>query len=709
MDSNYQLNSYSLARKGLRIGIFLGFTGLVLAADSPSASGIDTTPSAAPQVEVIETPPAGSPAAESNEPAVTLDGLVITAAGREQEVKYAPASISVVTHEQLEALPYREVTDALMEIPGVTVVPGSGNSKDISIRGMDAKYTLILVDGKRLSSRESRTSLPRGNDNAGYVSEGNQLPPLETIERIEVIRGPMSSLYGSDAMGGVINVITKRVADRWGGSVRANATVPFSSDGSTILDSNFYVSGPLIAGKLGLQLSGSVARTEESDYIGGSPKREDESLTAKLSWKVSDDHSLIFEVSHYQQETISTPGKSLALSDSLTEREQERMVYAVSHSGNWGWATSESYVQYEDATAKTPSNSGTFDKELGNLTGQTSFIIPLPGRNTVNTGLFYRLQKLTDANQKLNNTASDSTDHTNWALFADDEWRIFDSFALTGGLRMDDDEFYGAHWTPRVYGVYTPTSALTVKAGVSYGFRAPDLRQTIEDWGSSSRGGSIYGNSDLDAETSRTYELGFIYKFPVGVELGVTAYQTNFNDKIMRVPCVGSGAWCETGAPAGSTTYTNVDEAEIRGLEATLDVPLTESLALKFTGTLLDSKIDDTRNNRHGSLNDLPEKQASLSLNWRPRTRPYTAYVRVIYRGKESVPAGDIVTNSGSAAAASPAPDYATVDIGGSWKLNKTFTLYGGVMNLFDKQISYEESSYTIDGARIWAGVKASF
>ena len=93
--------------------------------------------------------------------------IVVTAAGREQEVRNAPASITVINRETLEQMPYREVTDALMEVPGVTVTPGEGNSRDISIRGMAPQYTLILVDGKRLSSRESRTNGGKSGSNRG--------------------------------------------------------------------------------------------------------------------------------------------------------------------------------------------------------------------------------------------------------------------------------------------------------------------------------------------------------------------------------------------------------------------------------------------------------------------------------------------------------------------------------------------------------------
>merc|ERR1712023_19927 len=116
-------------------------------------------------------------------------------------LKEAPASISVLDKEDLSERFYRDLTDAMTDIPGV-IVTGGGDREDISLRGMGSQYTLILVDGQRQSSRETRPN----SDGPGV--EGAWIPPLSAIERIEVIRGPMSSLYGSDAIGGVINIIT---------------------------------------------------------------------------------------------------------------------------------------------------------------------------------------------------------------------------------------------------------------------------------------------------------------------------------------------------------------------------------------------------------------------------------------------------------------------------------------------------------------------
>ena len=122
--------------------------------------------------------------------------------------------------------------------------------------------------------------------NGGNVSEGGLLPPLEAIERIEVVRGPMSSLYGSDAMGGVVNIITRRISDHWRGSARVNGTMQLADNFGNYTDGNFYLSGPVTDG-IGLQLQGSMNRREGDTEIGGTPERHDDSLAGKLGFNLS--------------------------------------------------------------------------------------------------------------------------------------------------------------------------------------------------------------------------------------------------------------------------------------------------------------------------------------------------------------------------------------------------------------------------------------
>ena len=192
------------------------------------------------------------PALAQETPSVELKGVVVTAAGFEQVIENAPASISVITRQELQTQPFHDLTDALRNVEGVSVT-GTAGERDIFIRGMPGAYTLILVDGKRQSTRDSRT-----NGNAGF--EQSFIPPLDAIDRIEVVRGPMSSLYGSDAMGGVINIITRKVPRHWGGSLGADYTVQQHDDAGDAWQGQFYLGGPVLADRVGLQLA---ERSEE--------------------------------------------------------------------------------------------------------------------------------------------------------------------------------------------------------------------------------------------------------------------------------------------------------------------------------------------------------------------------------------------------------------------------------------------------------------
>ena len=151
--------------------------------------------------------------------AVDDDGetMVVTASSVEQNLKDAPASISVITQEDLQRKPVQNLKDVLKEVPGVQLTNEGDNRKGVSIRGLDSSYTLILVDGKRVNSRNA---VFRHNDfDLNWI-------PGDSIERIEVVRGPMSSRYGSDALGGVVNIITKKIGQKWSGTVVPLPSIP---------------------------------------------------------------------------------------------------------------------------------------------------------------------------------------------------------------------------------------------------------------------------------------------------------------------------------------------------------------------------------------------------------------------------------------------------------------------------------------------------
>ncbi|MHA3025784.1 ligand-gated channel protein [Chromohalobacter israelensis] len=642
----------------------------------------------------LVTAAVSTPVAHAAESDVALNDVVVTAAGYAQQVTSAPASISVIAREQLENKAYRDITDALRDVPGVIVTGGGrgDNGADISMRGMPAQYTLILVDGRRQSSRESRP-----NGSAGF--EQDWLPPLQAIERIEVIRGPMSTLYGSDAIGGVINVITRKVADEWHGNVRAEATLQEDSDSGNANQGQLYVSGPLADDLLGLQVYGQYQKREEDDIEEGYEDKDLQSLTAKFSLTPSEHHDVGLEVGKETQDRAAHVGKSApaegcrgGCTDSHSAHDREH--YALTHTGRWGFATSNSYVQRESTQNKAR------DMEITNTVANTQWVMPL-SRHIVTLGANYEKEELDD---RTSNQISDLTQVSNdqWALFVEDEWLLTQDVSLTGGVRLDDNENYGSHVSPRLYGVWQAAPRWTLKGGVSTGYRAPGLREITPGWGQISRGGNVYGNPDLEPETSLNKELALLYSAPSGLNASMTLFHNDFEDKITRVACPDSVCAAGPNQFGADPTYRiNVDEAVTRGVELSLSSPLTETLTLSTSYTYTDSE-QKSGEYEGNPLTKLPEHQFSGTLDWTPVAR-LNAWARLTYRGKESQPV------EGPSSSSIRAPSYTFVDSGGAWRLTERAKLMVGVYNMFDEEIDYDEYGYVEDGRRYWVGASLDF
>lgn len=629
---------------------------------------------------------------------VELGNVVVTASGFEQQVKQAPASISVVTREELEKKSYRDVTDALRDIPGV-VVTGGASSSDISIRGMASKYTLILIDGKRMESRATRPN----SDGPGI--EQGWTPPLEAIERIEVVRGPMSSLYGSDAMGGVINIITRKVAHTWRGGVRTEKTFQDRSDSGDYHTLNGYISGPLVDGLVGLQVYGQTSRRDEDDIPRGFNEQKTDSGTAKLSFTPNEANDLVLEVGKTEQERNSSVGRSgTNTSDSLSD--YDRTHYSISHTGRWASGQSETYLQQE--RIENPERNMELENSVFNT--QTSLFL---GDHVATLGGQYKYEDLSDKGNQLAG-AEDLTRLTrwSWALFAEDEWSLTESFALTAGLRMDRDENYGTHWSPRLYGVWRAAEQWTVKGGVSSGYRSPDIRAAVNNWGQITGGGRgdpavIVGNSSLKPEQSLSQEIGVLWDSLNGVSAGVTLFNTDFEDKITELRrCTdttgNASGQCAVNGEAYRfiSDYVNVDEARMRGVEATFDWAISETVSLGANYTYTDS---EQRSGvfRGEPLNKMPKHMFNTTLDWQASDRLGT-WTRLNYRNKTS----EYLSRTSMAQST---PSYTLVDLGGTYDVNKNVKLLAGIYNVFNEQIEYDSYETVLDGRRYTVGVNLSF
>jgi outer membrane receptor for ferrienterochelin and colicins len=638
--------------------------------------------------------------------AQTEDTMVVTASGFQQRIQDSPATISVIPRQQLETRAYRDVTDALKDVPGV-VVTGGASSSDISIRGMSSKYTLILIDGKRVDTRGTRPN----SDNAGI--EQGWLPPLQAIERIEVVRGPMSSLYGSDAMGGVINIITRKTSTTkdWVGSLQGDATIQEDRDSGDIYQTNAYASGPLIEGLLGLRVNGLFSHRGEDHFTNGFNEQRMRSGTAVFSLTPDEKNDFDFEIGRSLQDRNSTPGKSVALENcrkgvckpnSSSDNLYTRNNYSFTHNGYYDFGNSTSYIQREETN--NPGRNMKMYNTIFNT--QTQFDL---GSHMLNLGGQYRYEKLQDGGNQLE--AADGLDQLtrwSWALFAEDEWALTNDFSLTTGIRMDRDQNYGSHWTPRMYGVWHLTEMWTVKGGVSAGYRSPDLRQSSANWGQITGGGVsngiIVGNPNLKPEKSISEEVGILWDNQEGLNAGITLYNTDFKDKITEVRRCNSSE--DPACTIGNTTYdfvsdrVNVDKANMRGVEVTTGWQITEDwkLSTNYTFTESEQKSGEFQGK---ALNQMPKHMINGVLDWQA-TEDLGLWSRVNFRSETS----EYLSRTSMAVST---PSYTFVDAGVSYQALKNLQLSGGVYNILDKTVDYEHYNTTLDGRRYTVGMTYNF
>ncbi|WP_340608724.1 ligand-gated channel protein [Xenorhabdus bharatensis] len=622
--------------------------------------------------------------------------IVTTASGFQQKIEDAPASISVVSREQLETKAYRDVTDALKDVPGV-MVTGGGSGSDISIRGMSSKYTMILVDGKRVDTRRTRPN----SDGAGI--EQGWLPPLASIERVEVVRGPMSSLYGSDAMGGVINIITRKVHKEWNGSLRADTTLTERKKSGNSYQTSAYVAGPLIDGLLGVKATGLFSHRNEDKFISGYKKQEMRNGTVALSLTPDEQNSFEFEAGRYEQDRDSTIGKTRTCRGDVCKDDisrYKRNNYSITHNGVYDFGTMTSYIQRDES--KNPERMMKFADTM--FSNQTTFNL---GDNTLSVGGQYRYEDLNDReNKKMAEKGINNITRWSWALFAEDEWQITNDFSLTAGARLDKDQLFGAHVTPRLYGVWHADEQWTIKGGVTTGYRSPELRQVAPNWlhgtgGGYSRG-VIESNPSLKPEKSTNEEIGVIWNNQDGLNIGVTVFNTDFKDKITEFRLCNDTAACNAiGKDYDFVSQNiNVDKANIRGVETTLNWDIVENLSLAANYTYSHSK-QKTGDFKGQPLNKIPTHMANATLSWQTLPEMET-WTRLNFRGKTKNYLYRSSMNSGT-------PSYAFVDMGVTYSIMKNVRVLGGVYNVFDKQVTDKVHGATLDGRRYQVGINYDF
>ncbi|AWH39358.1 TonB-dependent receptor [Stenotrophomonas sp. ZAC14D1_NAIMI4_6] len=643
-----------------------------------------------------------------------MDTVVVTATGAQQWIKDAPASISVISREEIERKPVTSIGQLLSTVPGVTGGYAlSGAQSKIRLRGLPEQYTLILIDGRR----QGNSSGVNYRDDLG-PQDLNWLSP-DMIERIEVVRGPMSSLYGSDAMGGVINIITRKIADHWGGSVTFNHSMPDASTRGDTTQMGALFSGPL-TDNLGVRIGANVTDRKSDRLEDQTPGSKAENANLQFHWRLNDDHALTIEGSRgVQRNTGAGDVYAWGLSKLV------QTGYVLGHDGRYGDTTTSKTTLVQNDYKDKGSAVGNHSKET---VFDTAFTTGFHWgfEHSLNVGGQWKREQLENSDTigtvpvtwTGSSRISPTSEADSWALFAEDHITLHERFVLTLGVRWDNTDNYDDNVSPRIYGVWHPGDAWTVRGGVSKGFRAPNLEQgtagaatqsggrgcgslTPEGWNSrlvsadGTTGCYMAGNPNLEPETSTNYELGVGFD-QNGWSASATYFLTNFDDKIEQVPL--------RDIPGQTTSFVNgfwwtvaqnIQKARTRGVEASVTVPLHERLSWTTNATrMLESKNRTTG----ASLLVVPKITANTSLNW-DVTDAWSLNLSAQHIGKQLV-----ATSSSTFAKA-----YTTVDLVTGYDVNENLTLRAGVLNLDDVSTLEDGNDYDGGARTFFVGLTARF
>lgn len=653
----------------------------------------------------------------TNKQPTELATIVVSASGFEQDIKNAPASISVVSKEEIERKNATSVADLLSDIPGVDVRNGVGKTGNLNIqmRGLDQKYTLVLIDGRRQSASADVTPNGFGDTSSGF------LPPLASIERIEVIRGPMATRYGSEAMGGVINIITKKVSDEWHGNITVGGNVMENKAEADSWKTSFALNGPLINDRLGIQLRGSYLDRQKSERIPGSSGRDPRPTEAdlydfggKLTLKVDDANTLWADAFHSSQ-TYSNDDNRLGTQDTLTnargyldELEFNREQYAIGHEGDYSFGVWKTYVGQTKTETKgrtIPSKTFPNNQYAGqgrtleniDLVADSHIVMPI-ANHKVTLGSEYKETEIKDDVAGIGSKFK----RDSLSFYAEDEWSLRDNLSFTFGGRYEDHSGFGGQFSPRGYLVWNATDEVTLKGGVSTGYRAPSAKELHNGIiGVSAQGANFQiGSPNLKPEESLNYELGFNYNIE-NIDFTATAFYTKVKDLITDGPDVLNCSYTQALNRPGCVNYgshitqdtfsqsINADEAETKGVELSLMYNILPEWDIKAAYTYMESEI--TKGENKGSeLTSVPKNAFNLTSTFHINDQ-LDLWIQHEYksdRKRYSTPQ----TNGDAAiiynATGNKLKGYNLFNLGASYIVNDQVRINGAVNNLIDKDFT---------------------
>ena len=602
----------------------------------------------------------------------TLEEMVVTASRVDTKKVDTPANITVIDQEKLAESNYADAADALRDVPGVNILgsgaKGSNMGQDLIMLNGD-KRVLVLIDGRRVNMASS------GNYSADW------LPPVDAIEKIEVLKGAGSALYGTDAVGGVINIITKKGTD-----IENKGTVKVAT-GSWNTEQYSVTYGGSENG-LGLFVSANKDRRGDYSYkdnLSGDVKKlvnsgyDTTNTTLKIDKELGNNDRITLQAEHMLAEGGSPFGNSVFVSTDSHQRLNNNIALRYDwneHKDNSGFAQVYKNYQHAYFYSNIDENKSDFNEDKYGIELQQNW--KLDKNHNLTGGLDYY-------NTKVDNETlyGDAKSVNNKAIYLEDRWKIADSWQLNSGVRYDNHSNYGSEVTPHF--------ALNKKindasnAYISWGkvFNAPNTDDLYWHQRSSYEyNGSTYyywmlGDENLKPETGDVLNIGTNIKLSDNTNLVANVFKSVLNDAI---------DWVRKST--GDYQVINVNSEKRRGMEVSIDHSFDDNWTANASYTYLQVKQDfGTGYLKNGSAKPnvyragVKYKNKDLIVN----ITAHAATGQVAsYTNKNGGTTGAFADNA-----------YFTWDLGAQYKINKNAKAFAQFNNI--NNVAYQEYSGLYD------------
>jgi len=567
---------------------------------------------------------------EPNKDEITdLGKIVVTATRIETSPRQVGSTVTVITAEELAEKQHRFVLDALREVPGIDIRRngGPGSQTSIFMRGTDSDHTLLMIDGIQVHD----VSSPNGAAVLSHLM-------VDSVERIEVVRGPQSTLYGSDAIGGVINIITKK------GSGPPQIT--FSVEGGSF--GTFRESLASSGGNTNFNYSLSASRTDSEGFSSRPTDNEDDpyrntSFSGRFGVSLAEEFSVDFFIRHINGDVEFDAGTD----PNLSETESEQFMFKVQprlvlFDGLWEQKLGV-WIQNIER-----DNSGTgfgypskYRGTIFDIDWQHNLYVH--EKNTIILGIEFEGQ---DTKNQLAGFPEINADTHNLAFYIQDKLQWGDRFSGTIGLRVDDHKDFGTKLTYRLAGVYDLKETDTIfRATIGTGFKAPSLGELFD---------SSFGSNDptLNPEESIGFDLGAEQSFlDRRLLLGVTYFYNDIDNIIVTV--------------FNGTNFQNINIENVvtNGLETFVAIKPFKNLKARLHYTYTDTEAKEAASFGISEGSQLLRRPLhNFGVDTGYRFLPFTTVT---------------------------ADDYLVVNVAASFKTNENVEIFARIDNLLDKD--YQE------------------